>query len=139
VTEIWEAEAFLDPNSSRDYLRSWKERVDTLAARTQAMSEQLEQLRVSAKDGNDLAEVTIDSAGVLVDLKLGSRMHRFEPDVVARAVLTALAEARITAAARSREIAEATLGPDSIAARTIADRMQQSLESSVSHGGAADD
>jgi DNA-binding protein YbaB len=139
VTEIWGSETFLDPNSSRDYLRSWKERVDTLAARTQAMSEQIEQLRVSAKDGNDLAEVTIDSTGVLVDLKLSSRMHRFEPDVVARAVLTAVAAARKTAAARSREIAEATLGPDSIAARAIADRMQQALEPSDAHGGAADD
>lgn len=139
MTEVWGADAFLDPNSSRDYLRSWKERVDTLAARTQAMSEQIERLRVSAKDGNDLAEVTIDSTGVLVDLKLSPRMHRFEPDVVAGAVLTALAKARKTAAARSREIAEATLGPDSIAARAIANRIQQSLESSDSHGGAADD
>ena len=132
-------EAFLDPDSSRDYLRSWKERVDALAARTQAMAEQIEELRVSAKDGHDLAEVTIDSTGVLVDLKLSSRMHRFEPDVVAAAVLTALAKAQKTAAARSREIAEATLGPDSIAARAIADRMQQALESPDSHGGVADD
>src|SRR5690242_13192244 len=98
-------DAFLDPDSSREYLRSWKDRVDTMAARTQAMSEQFEQLRVTAKDDNDLAEVTIDSTGVLVDLQLTSRMHRFEPDVVARAVMTALGKARRVAAARSREIA----------------------------------
>lgn len=121
-------ESFLDPDASRDYLRSWQQRVEQNAARTQAMSDQLARLRTTAKDGNDLAEVTIDSTGVLLNLELTDRIRRFEPDVVARAVMTALREARTKAAERSREIAVETMGPDSLTARTVADRMSLLLE-----------
>jgi DNA-binding protein YbaB len=121
-------EGFLDPDASREYLRSWQERVDQTAARTQAMSDRLAQLRTTAKDGNGLAEVTIDSTGVLLNLDLTDRIHQYEPDVVARAVMTALREARTKAAERSREIAVETMGPDSLTARTVADRMGQLLE-----------
>ena len=127
MTGSW-GEGFLDPDASREYLRSWKDRIDRTAARTQAMSEQLDQLRTTARDGNGLVEVTIDSSGVLMDLRLTDRIHRYAPDAVARAVMAALREARVKAAERSREIAVETMGPDSLAARTISDRMQQLLE-----------
>jgi hypothetical protein len=65
---------------------------------------------------------------VLVDLELTDRIHRFEPDVVAGAVLSALREARIKAADRAHDIAIETMGPDSLSARTTADRMRQALE-----------
>jgi DNA-binding protein YbaB len=88
----------------------------------------MHQLRVTARDGNGLAEVTIDSAGVLVGLELTDRIHRFEPTVVARAVLSALREARAKAAGRAHDIAVETMGPDSLSARTTADRMRDALE-----------
>lgn len=123
-------EVILDPDAARDYLRSWKDRVDRVAASTQAMSDQIGQLRTSATDGNGLVEVTVDSTGVLLDLKLTERIHRVAPDVVSRAVMAALREARLLAAGRAREIAVDTMGPDSLVARTIADRMQQLLQPS---------
>jgi len=128
MPEVSDTEAFLDPDASREYLRSWKENVDRTAARAAAMREQMERLRVSARDGNDLAEVTIDAAGVLTDLELTDRIHRFAPDVVARAVLSALRAARAEAAGRAHEIAVETMGPDSLSARTVADRMREALE-----------
>jgi DNA-binding protein YbaB len=128
MPEVSGAQAFLDPDASREYLRSWKENVDRTAARAAAMSEQMERLRVTARDSNSLAEVTIDSAGVLVGLELTDRIHRFEPAVVARAVMSALREARATAAGRAHDIAVETMGPDSLSARVIADRMRQVLE-----------
>lgn len=128
MPEVSDTQAFLDPDASREYLRSWKENVDRTAARVAAMSEQMERLRVTARDGNGLAEVTIDSAGVLVDLELTDRIHRFEPKVVARAVMSALREARAEAADRVHDIAVETMGPDSLSARTTADRMRQALE-----------
>jgi len=128
MPEVSDTQAFLDPDASREYLRSWKENVERTAARATAMSEQVERLRVTARDGNGLAEVTIDSAGVLVGLELTDRIHRFEPQVVARAVMSALREARAEAADRAHAIAVETMGPDSLSARTIADRMRQALE-----------
>ena len=128
MTAIPDGEAFLDPDSARDYLRSWQQRVDTLAANTRTMSDRIGQLRAGGKDGNGLAEATVDADGVLIDLRLTDRIHRFEPDVVARAVLSAQREARVAAAARAREIAVETLGPDSLTARAIGDRMQRLLD-----------
>ena len=128
MSESSHAEAFLDPDASREYLRSWQDRVDQMAARSRSMTDQLEQLRTTVRDGNGLAEVTIDSSGVLVRLELTDRIQRYQPKVVADAVMAALREAQQLAAARTREITVETMGPDSPAARTIADRMQQQLE-----------
>ncbi|MEU4240897.1 YbaB/EbfC family nucleoid-associated protein [Actinoplanes sp. NPDC026619] len=128
MPEVSDTQAFLDPDASREYLRSWKDNVDRVAAQAAAMSEQIERLRVRARDGNGLAEVTIDSAGVLVGLELTDRIRRFEPEVVARAVMSALRGARAEAADRAHDIAVETMGPDSFSARTTADRMRQVLE-----------
>ncbi|WP_213011815.1 YbaB/EbfC family nucleoid-associated protein [Paractinoplanes toevensis] len=128
MSEVSDTQAFLDPDASREYLRSWKENVDRAAARAAAMSEQLERLRATARDDNGLAEVTIDSAGVLVELELTDRIHRYEPRAVARAVMSALREARVKAADRAHDIAVETMGADSLSARTTADRMRQALE-----------
>ncbi|WP_030435949.1 YbaB/EbfC family nucleoid-associated protein [Actinoplanes subtropicus] len=128
MPEFSDTEAFLDPDASREYLRSWKANAEATAARAQAMAEQLGRLRVTAKDDNGLAEVTIDSSGVLLDLELTERIHRYAPDAVARAVMSALRAARQTAARRAQDIAVEAMGPDSLSARTIADRMREQLE-----------
>jgi DNA-binding protein YbaB len=125
----------LDPEGSQKYLESWKKRIDRMAADTQAMSDRLGSLRVTAEDDNDLVEVTIDSSGALVDLTFTQRIRRTPPEAVARAVLRALRTARLTAAERSREIITETLGSDSVAGRTIAERMEQQLRGEDdSHG-----
>ena len=128
MPEVSDTEEFLDPDASRAYLRSWKEKADEAAARANAMAEQLQRLRTTARDENGLAEVTIDSSGVMLDLRLTDRIQRYSPDAVSRAVLSALREARQTAARRAHDIAVETMGPDSLSARTIADRMRQQLE-----------
>ncbi|WP_433363236.1 YbaB/EbfC family nucleoid-associated protein [Actinoplanes sp. CA-142083] len=138
MPEISDTEAFLDPDASREYLRSWKENLDRTAARAAIMAGRLEQLRTTARDGDGLAEVTIDSSGVLVDLELTERIHRHAPEAVARAIMSALRKARAEAAERAQEIAVETMGPDSLSARTTAERMRQLLErpdATDEHGG----
>ncbi|MEV6635954.1 YbaB/EbfC family nucleoid-associated protein [Actinoplanes sp. NPDC051470] len=117
----------LDPDSALDYLQNWQGRIERMAADTQAMSDRLGELRVSAEDGDGIVAVTIDSTGVLADLRFTERVQRIAPDASSRAVLTALRAARLKAAERSRQIIEETVGPDSIAGRTIAERMEQQL------------
>ncbi|MGA5304149.1 YbaB/EbfC family nucleoid-associated protein [Nucisporomicrobium flavum] len=122
-----DSEGLLDPDGARAYLADWKSRIDRKAADTQAMSDRLGELRVTAEDGNGIAEVTIDSGGVLVDLRLTDRTQRVAPEVVSRAVLGALREARRKAAEQSRQIITETLGADSPAAHAIADRLDDQL------------
>lgn len=114
----------LDPDEANAYLQSWKGRIDQAAANTRAMSDRLAQLRVTASDDDGLAEVTIDPAGVLVDVRFTERIQRVAPAAVARAVLAAQRKARRAAAEQSQQIIDDTLGPDSVAGRTIAERLR---------------
>jgi DNA-binding protein YbaB len=117
----------LDPDSAMTYLRDWQGRVDRMAADTQAMSDRLHQLRVTAQDDNHIAEVTIDSIGALIDVRFTERLPRFGPEAVGRAVMSAVHQAKKTAAVRSREIVTETMGDQSVAGRTIADRLEHQL------------
>jgi DNA-binding protein YbaB len=117
----------LDPDAATAYLQDWHNRVERRAADTQAMSDRLKALRMSATDDNGLTEVTIDATGALVDVDFTDRIQRVAPDVVSRAVMAAVREARRKAAERTRQIVTETMGEDSIAARTIAERAEQQL------------
>ncbi|WP_235038657.1 YbaB/EbfC family nucleoid-associated protein [Kibdelosporangium aridum] len=119
----------LDPDSARERLAAWKGRIDKLAADTQAMSDQLREVRISVTDPNGLAEVTVDSTGALVDLRLTDRMSRSTPEAVSRAVMAAISEARNQLADRSQEIIAATVGTESAAAQAIAESVGRQLRS----------
>jgi DNA-binding protein YbaB len=117
----------LDPDGAREQLEAWRGRIDRLASDTKAMSDQLQQLRVSASDRDGIVEVTVDSSGSLVDLKLNPRMARVSSDALARTIMETVREAKRQVAARSQEVIESTLGTDSPAARGIAARVREQL------------
>jgi DNA-binding protein YbaB len=129
----------LDPDGARDRLAAWKGRIDQLAADTKAMSDRLQELRVTVADGNGLAEVTVDSAGALVDLRLGQRIQRVAPDVAARTIMETIREARRQLADRSQEIIAETVGTESAAARAIAARVGQQLRDADPGADSPDD
>ncbi|ONI81462.1 hypothetical protein ALI144C_19205 [Actinosynnema sp. ALI-1.44] len=117
----------LDPDAARERVAAWKGRIDKLAADTQAMSDRLQQVRVTASDPGGLAEVTVDSTGALVDLRLTERIQRTAPDTVAQAVMSLLQQARREVADQSQEVIAETMGPDSAAGQAIAERVGRHL------------
>jgi DNA-binding protein YbaB len=117
----------LDPDGAQAYLRGWKNRVDRMAADTQAMSDRLGRLRVRGKDDNDLVEVTIDANGALAGIHFTDRIGRVAPAAVEQAVMAAMRAARAGAARQARAIVVETMGPDSVAAQTIAARIERQL------------
>ncbi|WP_229791879.1 YbaB/EbfC family nucleoid-associated protein [Micromonospora fulviviridis] len=117
----------LDPDGAMDRMRAWKGRIDKLAADTKVMSDRLQELRVTVEDDNGLAEVTVDSSGALLDLRLGRQIQRVSPEVVAEAVMAAIRRAKGQLAERSQEIIAETVGTDSAAARAIAERVHRQL------------
>jgi DNA-binding protein YbaB len=127
MTAPWEesADELLDPDSARAYLRDWKNRVHRNAINAHAMSESLKDLRVTARDTNDLVEVTIDSSGVLLDVRFTERIQRVAPDVVSRAVMAALRSARQEATRRTQAIVVETMGAESVAGQVISRRLEQ--------------
>lgn len=124
----------LDPDGATEYLRQWKDRIDQMAARTREMADRLDQLRATASDDNGLATVTVDSSGALVDLQLTQRIQRVPPDAVARAILSAVQQARREVAKKSQAVVIDTMGPESTAARTIAEHIEQRLQRPMSGG-----
>lgn len=117
----------LDPDGARARLDAWKGRIDKLAADTKAMSDQLQNVQVTAADPNGLAQVTVDSTGSLLDLRLTERIHQTDPAAVAQAIMSTLRDAKNKVADRSQEIIAETVGTDSAAARAIAESVDRQL------------
>ncbi len=132
----------LEPGAALDRLAAWKGRIDRLATDTRAMSDRLAQLRVTAADETRMVEVTVDAQGALVDVRLGHRIHRVDPERVAEAIMSAVADARRRIAGRAQEIIADTIGTESPAARAIAARVGERLSTasgvSAASGASAD-
>ncbi|MCH7231091.1 hypothetical protein L0U85_09530 [Glycomyces sp. L485] len=125
----------LDPASARARLANWKERTDKMAADTQALAAQVQAVRVSASDPDQIAEATVDHTGSLVDLVLSSRVRRIPEEESARAVLRAIQAAKAALAERSQEIVEATVGEDSPAGQAFMSGLARQFGQAPEQGG----
>lgn len=121
--------SILDPSAAREHVAAWRRQIDGLAANTRAMRDRLQEVRVTARDPSGLAEVTVDSTGALVGLRLTDRMYQVAPAVVARTIMATLGEARNQLADRCQEIIAGTVGTESPAARVIADGVDRRFRS----------
>ena len=120
-------ERILDPDGARERLAAWKGRIDKLAADTKSMSDQLQGLRITAHDPAGMAEVTIDSTGTMVNLKLTDRIGKAAPETVAATIMSTLGTARRQLAERSKEILADTVGTESAAGRAIVESVSRNL------------
>jgi len=122
------AGGLLDPDSAREQVAQWRERIGKMAIDTKAMSDRLRDVRMTASDRNRLVEVTIDANGRLMDLRLGDRIRHVAPDVVARTIMQTIAAASRQLAERAQQIIAETVGTESPAAREIAERVGRQLQ-----------
>jgi DNA-binding protein YbaB len=126
----------LNPDDARQRLDAWKGRIDKLASDTKAMSDQFQQLQVTRKDPDGLAEVTVDSTGSLIGLRLTREIERSSPEVIAATIMSTIRGAKAELAERTQEIIAETVGADSATGRAIADRVgQQLLAAQTDDGG----
>jgi DNA-binding protein YbaB len=121
----------LSPDDARQRLEAWKGKIDKLAADTKAMSDRFQQLQVTRKDRDGMTEVTVDSTGALIGLRLTREIERSSPDVVAATIMSTIREAKAELAERTQEIVEETIGTDSAAGRAIAERVGERLRGPV--------
>jgi DNA-binding protein YbaB len=126
----------LNPDDALQRLEAWKGRIDKLAEDTKAMSDRFQQLQVTKKDRDGLTEVTVDSTGSLVGLKLTREIERSSPDVVAATIMSTIRDAKAELAERSQEIIAETVGPDSAAGQAIATQVGDRLRASHAEGTA---
>jgi DNA-binding protein YbaB len=119
--------AIPDPEESRERLAAWKGRIEQLAADTKAMSDQMQELRVTVSDPNHMVSVTVDSTGNLLDIQLTERSRRVELSHVSQTIMDTIREAKTQVAEQAKEIIESTLGGESAAGRAIAERVRNQL------------
>lgn len=118
----------IDPASARARLADWKERTDKMAEDTRALAAQVQDLRVTATDGEEFAEVTVDHTGSPVDLVFSTRIKRVPEEVAARAVLEAIRAAKVKLAERAQELVASTVGADSPAGQAFVSGLKRQFD-----------
>lgn len=106
-------------DGAEEWMRSWSASVSERAAGAQALSEQVARLSVSARDGDGSVTVTVAGSGVMTDLRLDERIHRWPADRIAAEILSTMRRAQAALAERVASIAAETVGADSETARAV--------------------
>lgn len=109
----------MDVEGARQRLLDWQERATRLAEETQEAGRGLQELRVTAADDNGIVEITVDSGGTLIDVRLSSRIQRQAPEYTREAVLGAYRNARTALAEAAAEIVRETVGADSATGKAL--------------------
>jgi DNA-binding protein YbaB len=115
-------EPLLEPGMALDRVAAWQQDIDKLVTRTRTMADRLGMLRVSASDPARLVEVTVDSQGVLLDLRFHARFRQYDADHVSRTVMATCRDAQRRATTQANQIIAETIGTDSAAAREMISR-----------------
>ena len=100
------------------------------AAKAQAMSQQVADLRVSAESPDGSVVVTVAGSGVVTDLRLGETTRKRPAEETAAEILTVMRQAQARLAARLADIAAATVGADSPAGRALITSFEQRFPAS---------
>lgn len=109
----------LNLDDAQARLAAWKDRAEDLASQTVTASRELQELKVTGADGNGVAEVTIDSGGALIGIKLSSRVKRQDPEDTQVIIMEAYRVARVNLAAAAAEIIGQTVGADTNTGRAL--------------------
>lgn len=125
----------LSPDDARERLEAWKGKIEKLAADTKDMSDRFQALQVTKSDRDRMAEVTVDSSGSLIGLKLTREIERSSPEVVAATIMSTIRAAKAELAGMTQEIIEETVGAESTAGQAIAARVSEHL---LADAGAAE-
>lgn len=109
----------LDMEHAQSRLSAWRTNADRLARETQAAGQALQGLRATGADGNQIAEVTVDSGGAMVAIKLSSRIQRQAPEHTQAVILEAYRAAKANLAEAAAGIVADTVGADTATGRAL--------------------
>lgn len=105
-------------------LNQYEGRLAEAQRKSDAIRESLANLRVVERSADGQIAVTVNDAGNLVDLKLGSSLQRRDGDSVAQEVLRVLQAAQSRVAATVQEAMSPMLGADSDAMHFMMDKLR---------------
>ena len=122
---MWADEAALDAAARR--LDEWESSMADQAARARDLSARTQALTGAARSADGLVEVTVDSSGLLADLRLDERVRQHSAAHTARQILAVTRDARADLLRRITEATTDVLGTEEPAARAIVEFHQRRL------------
>ncbi|TDB70814.1 YbaB/EbfC family nucleoid-associated protein [Micromonospora sp. KC723] len=123
---MWSDEAALEAAARR--LDSWESSIVERAAQAKALSAQVQQLTGTARSPDLMVEVTVDSAGMLVDLRLDERTRHRPAADTARQILETTRAAYSDLLRQMTEATTGTLGDDDPTAVALVDSYRRRLD-----------
>ncbi|WP_320064386.1 YbaB/EbfC family DNA-binding protein [Micromonospora sp. RTGN7] len=123
---MWSDEAALDEATRR--LDDWESSLAARAARARTLSAQVQALTGTASSPDRAVEVTVDSSGLLVDLRLDERTRRDAAAHTARQILDTTRAARADLLRRVTEVTTRTLDVDDPTAAALVDSYRRRLD-----------
>lgn len=106
-------------DAAEEWVRSWSASVSERAAQTQAMSQRVAELSVSATGARGAVEVTVAASGVVTNLRLDDQVRTWTAERIAVEVMTTMRRAQGRLAGAVAEAAAQTVGAHSETARAI--------------------
>ncbi len=122
---MWADEAGLDATQRR--LDEWESSFADRAERAKALSARMRSLTGTAHSPDRTVEVTVDSAGLLVDLRLDDRVRQQSGAHTARQVISTTRAARADLLRRITAATTETLGDDDPAGPAVVDSYRRRL------------
>ncbi|MFE0529974.1 YbaB/EbfC family DNA-binding protein [Micromonospora parva] len=114
---MWADDAALDAAEHR--LDEWESSLAERAQRARALSTTMRNLTGTARNADRTVEVTVDSTGILIDLRLDERIRQQPATHTARQILETTAAARADLLRQVTTAAGETLGDDTSAQAII--------------------
>ncbi|MEU5937247.1 YbaB/EbfC family DNA-binding protein [Micromonospora sp. NPDC047187] len=122
--DVWADDAALDAAERR--LDEWEKSLAERAARAKTLSASIRDLTGTARNADRTVDVTVDSTGLLIDLRLDERIRQQPAAHTARQILETTAAARADLLRKVSDAATEALGDDA-SARAIIDSYRTRL------------
>lgn len=122
-----------DLGTAHARIDQWEANLADRVARANALASRLAELRATARDRDGMVEVTVDSTGVPIDLRLSEAVRHWPAAEIAQRVLAAMRQAQAHLAAQVADEAKDAYGADSEAAAAIAARVHERFGSGGDH------
>ncbi|MEU4551917.1 YbaB/EbfC family nucleoid-associated protein [Micromonospora violae] len=122
---MWTDEAALDAAGRR--LDEWEAAMADRAARAKTLSSHVQTLTGTATSPDRSVQVTVDSSGLLVDLRLDERIRHQPSTQTARQIMETTRAAHADLLRRLTETTTETLGADDPTGHAIIDSYQRRL------------
>ena len=107
-----------------EWIDAWLSSISEHTAQTGKLAERVAGVAASASNMDGSVEVTVSSAGVLTDLRLGERVRSWPAEQIAAEILTVQREAQRQLVARVTQVAKETVGEQSPTAQAMVEELR---------------